>query len=85
LGFAWWDFAGVPDDVTYFIRNVNLVFAMTDWARRTDKSTRSANPRHFIRPIAFFDEADSAFSASCEIPPIDQTYFHIAWINNSTR
>ncbi len=41
---AWWDFAGVPDDVTYFICNVNPVFVMTDWARGTDKSPKSANP-----------------------------------------
>ncbi len=35
FGFAWWDFAGVPEDVTYFIRNLNPVFVMMDWARRT--------------------------------------------------
>jgi hypothetical protein len=39
FGFAWWDFAGVPDDVTYFI-----VFVMMDWARGTYKSPKSANP-----------------------------------------
>jgi hypothetical protein len=44
LGFAWWDFAGVPDDVIYFIRKVNPVFVMTDWACGTDKSPKSANP-----------------------------------------
>jgi hypothetical protein len=44
FGFAWWDFAGVPNDITYFIRNVNPVFVMTDWACGTDKSPKSANP-----------------------------------------
>ncbi len=33
FGFAWWDFAGVPEDVTYFIHNVNPVFVMMDSAR----------------------------------------------------
>jgi hypothetical protein len=82
FGFAWWDFAGVPDDVTYFIRNVNPVFVMMDWARGTDKSPKSANPLQFIHPFAFFDGTDSAFSASREIRPVNQTYFHIARINN---
>ncbi len=43
FGFAWWDFAGVPDDLTYFIRNVNPVFVMMDWAHGMDKSPKSAN------------------------------------------
>jgi hypothetical protein len=53
FGFAWWDFADVPDHVTYFICNVNPVFVMMDWARGTDKSPKSANPLRFFRPVAF--------------------------------
>jgi hypothetical protein len=75
FGFAWWNFAGAPDDITYFIRNVNPVFVMTDWARRTYKSPKSANPLQFIRPVAFFGGTDSAFSTSREIHPSTERIF----------
>jgi hypothetical protein len=82
FGFAWWDFAGVSDDVTYFILNVNPVFVTTDWASGKYKSPKSANPLKFIRPVTFFNGTDSAFFTSPEIRPVDRTYFHISWINN---
>jgi hypothetical protein len=80
FGFAWWDLAGVPDDNICFIRNVNPVFVMTDWARGMDKSPKSANPLRFIRPALFLMGRIQLFPHLARSIP--RTYFHIARINN---